>query len=213
LIDAGRFKFVMVDACSGLGGASEDMVQNDRWLVIRIDSDPAGVLAPVWPPFTLKLDVKDIAWDMDSPGQILARPEELTLFWASPPCTDFSRAFGAPGPTAEREGREFSPDLSILEAVMELKRRWEPKYWCIENVVGAIPHFAPFLGPPTQIIGSFVLWHNLPSVVVPRGFKHSKYDDNPGSENPLRANIRGKLPIEISEAIRRAAECPTLGSF
>jgi hypothetical protein len=189
------------------------MVRHHQWLVIRADSDPDGVLADAWPPFTLKLDVKDIAWDMDSPGRLLARPEELTLFWASPPCTEFSQAYAAPGPVAARAGEDFEPDMSILEAVLELKRRWEPKYWCIENVIGAIPHFRPYLGEPSQIIGPFVLWHNLPNIAVDYSFSHSKADQDTWSSNPLRANLKGKVPLEISEAVRLAAQSPTLGEF
>jgi len=204
-------KFVMWDGCSGLGGASEAMVRHHQWLVIRVDSDPDGVLADDWPPFTHKFDVKDIAWNRD--GFHFVKPGDMTLLWGSPPCTEFSRAFSAPAPTAEREGRDFSPDLSILEALIELRRRWQPKYWCFENVIGAIPHFEPLLGPPTQIIGPFVLWHNLPAIAVPRDFEHSKYDNDPGSQNPLRSNIRGKLPLELSEAVRLAAQSPTLGEF
>ena len=211
MIDASQYRFVMFDACSGLGGASEAMVQNHRWLVIRCESDPDGVLAEVWPPFTHKFDVKEIAWNRE--GMHFVRPGDMTLFWASPPCTEFSLAFNAPGPVAHRAREDFEPDMSILEAVVELKRRWQPKYWCIENVVGAIPHFRPYLGEPSQIIGPFVLWHNLPKVSVDYSFNHSKADQDTWSSNPLRANLKGKVPFEISEAVRLSAESPTLGEF
>jgi len=211
MIDASQYRFVMFDACSGLCGASESMVRHHQWLVIRVDSDPAGVLADAWPPFTHKFDVKDIAWNRE--GMHFVRPGDMTLFWASPPCTDFSQAFAAPGPVAHRAGEDFEPDMSILEAALELKRRWQPKYWCIENVVGAIPHFRPYLGEPSQIIGPFVLWHNLPRIAVDYDFKHSKADQDTWSTNPLRANLKGKLPLEISDAVRVAAQSPNLGDF
>lgn len=211
MIDASQHKFVMFDACSGLGGASESMVQDHRWLVIRVDSDPAGVLGAAWPPFTHKFDIKEIAWNRNA--HHFVRPGDLTLFWASVPCDDFSQAFAAPGPTAQRAGEDFEPDMTLLEAVLELRRRWQPKYWCFENVVGAIPHFRPYLGEPSQILGPFALWHNLPNIAVPHSFNHRKADQDTWSSNPLRKNLNGKIPLEISEAVRRSAESPTMEDF
>lgn len=139
--------------------------------------------------------------------------EILICYGPPPPCRDFSRAFNAPAPTAQRLGEEFEPDMSILHAIIELRRRWEPRFWCIENVIGAIPHFTPLLGEPSQIIGPFVLWSNLPFIDVGYNFEHSKYDEDPGSHNPLRANYRAKIPFELSEAVMKAAQCPTLEDF
>jgi len=209
ILNQGRY--VMVDVCSGLGGASEAMLLDPGWNVIRLDSDPLGVLAAAWPACTHRYDIDEIAWERDAFHYV--KPGAIRLLWGSPPCREFSLAFAAPGPVAHRAGEVFEPNMKILEDFLELRRRWEPKYWCIENVVGAIPHFRPYLGEPSQIIGPFVLWHNLPQVSVDYSFNHTKADQDTWSSNPLRQNIKGKLPIEISEAVRRAAESPTLEAF
>ena len=164
------------------------------------------------PLFTHKKCVKDLESDfLDLNHHIL--DGDLTLLWASPPCRDFSRGFNAPGQVAARAGIEFYPDMSILEAVIDLKQKWKPKFWCIENVIGAIPHFEPYLGPPTQIIGPFVLWHNLPTIAVNYSFTHFKADSDVWSTNPLRSNLKAKLPIEISTAVMKAAMSLTLEDF
>ena len=204
--------FVMLDLCSGLGGASEAMVQSPDWFVVRVDSDPGGVLQNDWPPFTHKKCVKELGEDFLYQVRHF-KSGDLTLLWASPPCRHFSRAFSAPGPTALRNGQIFEPDMSILEAVIDLKEKWKPKFYCIENVVGAIPYFQPLLGPPTQIIGPFVLWHNLPTIAVDYSFTHLKSDNDVWSNNPLRSNLLAKIPIEISTAVMQAASSPTLGDF
>lgn len=49
--------------------------------------------------------------------------------------------------------------------------------------------FYPLLGEPSQIIGPFVLWSNLPFIDVGYNFEHSKYDDDPGSHNPFVLTI------------------------
>jgi len=153
--------------------------------------------------------VKELTRD----GKWLAIEANPDLLWASPPCREFSLAYAAPGPVAHREGREFHPDMSLLVAAITLRGMLQPKYWCIENVVGAIPHFMPYLGPPTQIIGPFVLWHNLPRIAVDYDFRHTKSDQDTWSSNPLRQNLKGKLPLELSTAVMHAAEAPTLEDF
>jgi len=138
---------------------------------------------------------------------------EISLPWTSPPCLEFSQAFNAPAPTAAREGREFSPDLGEVKKAWHIIKWLRPRYWCIENVVGAIKHLEPILGAPTQIVGSFVFWHNLPAIVVARDFKHNKADNDSWSSDPLRSNKKAKIPIEISEAFLEAVMLPTLGDF
>lgn len=201
---------MMVDLCSGLGGASESMVDSDHWLVIRVDNNPD--LESI--PLTINRDVEDIAWNR-RPDQQWVEVGDIDLFWASPTCTEFSMGFNAPGPTAKREGRPFEPCMKLLEALLELRRRWSPKYWAFENVIGAIPYFRPYLGEPSQIIGPFAIWSNLPLIDI-QNFKHLKQGPgsvDPGSSHPLRANVRGMIPRDLSDAIRAAAECPTLGDF
>ena len=198
-------QLVMIDLYSGLGGASQAML-DAGWDVRRFDNN--GRLRDV--PRTWIGDILDI------PADRLFRfvhNRTPTLLWASPPCVEFSRAYGAPGPIAEREGREFNPDLTLFKKAIELRDSLQPKFWCFENVIGAIPHIRPLLGEPTQIIGPFVLWTNLPMIAMDADFEHRKQDHDTWSSNPLRANIKAKIPLELSKAVMKSALSPTLEDF
>ena len=178
----------MIDLFSGLGGASEGFMV-PGWSVCRYENNP--LLSEV--PFTTICDLTTFK---------LILGHAPTLVWASPPCLEFSRGFNGPAPTALREGREFTPSLDLVKRAISIIEELEPKYWVIENVVGAIKHFEPLLGPPRQIIGSFVLWGNFPYVDVAPDFNHTKAQVDVWNSDPLRANKKGKIPREISEALR-----------
>jgi len=189
----------MLDLYSGLGGASEAFIEAGCH-VIRVDNNR-------------DLEVRNTVYADASYAFNLVSDEKFDLIWASPPCLEFSGAFLAPAPTALREGRPFSPDLRDVHKAHEIIKWLKPRYWVIENVAGSIRHLEPILGEPSQIIGSFVLWHNLPRIVVCRDFKHSKYDNDPGQHDPLRSNKRAKIPIEISRAVLEAVRLPTLENW
>ena len=186
---------LMIDLFSGLGGASESFALSPEWSVLRYENNP--LLEDV--PFTTICDLTN--FDIHIRHQV-------ELIWASPPCTEFSQAYGAPAPKAQREGRDFEPSLDLVKRAVEIIEELNPKYWVIENVVGAIKHFEPILGPPRQIIGPFVLWGNMPYLHV-EGFEHTKASVDVWSGNPLRANIKGKIPLDLSDALRRAIERQT----
>lgn len=184
----------MIDMFSGLGGASEAFLQND-WSVMRLDNNT--LLEGV--PYTTMVDItKVMLMDYEIVGG------EIDLIWASPPCTEFSFAYGAPGPKAKREGKEFTPDLALALAAKEWVDLIKPRYWCVENVIGSIKYLTPIFGPPRQIIGPFVLYGNFPYLEIPEGWTHSKFTGDTWSTDPLRANRRAKVPYTISEALLRA---------
>jgi len=192
----------MIDLFSGLGGASEAMLQSPDWEVIRVEKNKELLEGLV--PATLFKDVKNLTPDnfWHWPG--------VDLIWASPPCTEFSNGFNSPRANASRAGIEYAPDLSLLETTIEFITKMRPTFWCIENVAGAIKYFEPYLGSPTQKIGSFFLWHNMPEIIVPRSFKHSKVEGDLWSDDPMRKNKKGKVPYTLSNAVRIACESPTL---
>ena len=194
----------MVDLYSGLGGASEAFHRSADWEVLRIENNEE-LLGFV--PNTWFHDVPELL----NASKWRAVKGNMTLLWASAPCTDFSQGYNAPGPKAKREGRVFHPDMTLIQAAVDLRELWEPKFWCFENVIGAIPFFEPLLGKPTQIIGPFVLWHNLPYLVMPEGFKAENKPSISGGA--LRANLRGKIPLALSEAVLTAATLPTLEDY
>lgn len=185
---------LMIDLFSGLGGASEAFVHGPNpWAVLRYENNPA--LGEI--PYTTLCDLTNF--------DIHIR-HAVDLVWASPPCTEFSRGFHAPGPTAEREGRDFQPDLTLVKRAVEIIAELEPSTWVIENVVGSIKHLEPILGEPRQIIGPFVLWGNHPLLDL-GDFDFEKKGDFPPSE--MRPNLRAKVPLELSQALRSALENQT----
>ena len=181
---------VILDLCSGLGGASEAFLGRTGWSVVRIENNPA--LKDV--PHTHILDVLNWTdWVDDLP-----HPE---VIWASPPCLEFSRAFNAPAVVAERQGRDFEPSLEIVRACMDIIDFYKPKWHIIENVQGARDSFRPLLGRRHQRIGAFYLWGNFPRISMDYDFIHTKMNKDTWSDDPLRPNRRALVPLEISKAL------------
>lgn len=191
----------MLDLFAGLGGASEAMVNDVGWSVRRIDNNPLLMMVENM----VNVDVHELlTWDIDN-----SRDERLDLLWASPPCVEFSQAYGAPGPVARRAGIEFTPNVELVEVALELIKKYNPKYWVIENVVGSIKHFDKLGLKPRQIIGPFVLYGNFPMIHVPPNFVHKKSEHDTWSTDPLRANKKALVPMEISTGIKEAIEFQT----
>lgn len=183
---------VIWDLCSGLGGWSEAFVQ-DGWTVVRIETSQDLQYVP----HTYQLDVREWAdWADDFP-----KPDVIL---ASPPCLEFSTAYMAPKAVAAREGREFEPDMSIVNACKDIIEAFEPRWWCIENVNGAISTFNPLLGTFSQKVGPFYLWGNFPILLLPGSWTHHKGDNDSWSTDPLRANKRALIPFEVSFAMLEA---------
>jgi hypothetical protein len=187
----------MLDLCSGLGGASQPMV-DAGWNVLRIENNP--MLSGV--PNTQMMNVMDFNPKGDVDG-------DVDLIWASPPCLEFSNGYGAPKAKAQRAGKAYKPDLSLMKKCYDIIQWAKPRYWVIENVIGAIKDFSPTLGQPRQIIGSFALWGNFPYIHVDRDWTHTKMGPGSGdkhSSDPLRANYRGLIPYPIADSLRISLE-------
>lgn len=193
---------VMWDLCSGLGGSSQAFVNSPDWHVVRIENNP--ILQGV--EFTHNLDVND--W-MDWVDDLISTQGRPDIIWASPPCLEFSQAYSAPASVANREGRDFEPDMSLVFACQDLIEHIQPRHWIIENVVGAIKHFTPHLGNYFQKVGPFVLWGRCPALLMPVGWKHLKNQNDVHSGNPLRSNIRALVPYEVSMATLNSIENQT----
>tara|TARA_R100000808_G_C2149777_1_gene158297 strand:- start:1597 stop:2196 length:600 start_codon:yes stop_codon:yes gene_type:complete len=186
----------IVDLYSGLGGASEWFLR-EGWEVLRIDNNE--LLKDV--PNTMMADLTKTDWAIN------AHWHQPDLVWASPPCLDFSRGYNAPGPKAQREGEEFEPDMEPLRSAIRWIKLLKPKYWIIENVAGASKIFSKELGvnAPRQIIGPYFLWGIFPHITMDYDWTRPKgktQDWNIG--DPLRANKRAKIPLEVSRNVFRA---------
>lgn len=191
----------MLDLFSGLGGASEAMVRDPGWSVLRIENNP--LLGGV--PFTIIDDVKNIADNIFGSHNI---KQKIDLIWASPPCTEFSGGFASPKSIASREiGLDnYHPNLELVEAAIRIIEIVKPKYWVIENVVGAIRYFEPLLGEPKQIIGPYVLWGNFPEIFYDKANLTPKKHKDTGSRDPLRSNRRACVDFEVSRGLKFAIE-------
>lgn len=186
----------MLDLCSGLGGASEAFLLAG-WNVQRIESN--SILANI--PQTTIIDVKTLRILLEQ-----NQPEPIDFVWASPPCREFSNGYNSPKSQAIRAGNKanYQPDMSILMECIRIIEIIQPKYWCIENVRGATPYFNPILGEPRQVIGPYCLWGNFPYINVDHGAFKTKAQKDVHSGNPLRANLKALIPIEISQAFCEA---------
>lgn len=186
----------VLSLCSGLGGQCEAFVQHPLWSVVRIENNEK--LAHV--PHTRLLDVNH--WLDWLPGLILEMGCNPSLIIAAPTCTDFSRAYGAPREVARRANIPFEPDMELFESCIDIIEYISPDFWVLENVIGAIPDFAPYIGKPTQIIGPFVLWGAFPYLDLnSHEFRNHKVKNDVWSGDPLRANKKAKWPIEISQEL------------
>jgi hypothetical protein len=167
---------LMLDLCSGLGGASQAM-RARGWHVVTLDNTPAfapDVLADL------------AAWSWYGP-----RPD---LIWASPPCTEFSRESMPWCKTGA------VPSLALIHAAQRVIREAGPRYWVIENVRGAVP----YLGAPRAICGPFYLWGHFPLPgIVRTGRKKESYSSSWRAE---RARIPYALSEAFAVAIESQAQ-------
>jgi len=187
-----------LDLCSGLGGFSEAFVNAAGWEVMRIENNP--LLADV-----LHTEIMCIKEFRDNLAEMIDRgyrPDHVDLIMFSPPCTEFSLGFNAPRSIASREGRleDYKPDMSILEAGIDIIKMLKPTHYIIENVRGACRYFSPILGHHKLSIGAYYFWGRFPAFSVNEELP-SKADLDTGYHDPLRANHRGRIPLPISKAL------------
>tara|TARA_Y100001951_G_C11219767_1_gene228024 strand:+ start:196 stop:849 length:654 start_codon:yes stop_codon:yes gene_type:complete len=198
---------VMICLCAGYSGESQAFITRG-WRVIRIDND-AKVSAEN--PGTLNLDV--LNW-MDWVEELQLGDIPPVIIWASPPCQEFSSARG-------KDSVEY-PSLALAQACKDFIEHMKPKYFIIENVRGAVKHFLPIFGKPTQVIGPFYLWGRFPHLNVHveyRGrawYPHSKAKPKTRGNGHWRFNgvpynkwdspQNAKIPLEISRALLEAID-------
>jgi len=192
----------MLDLFSGLGGASEAFIRDPQWEVQRIENN---ILLKSVPNTTLKsvFELRDELVSMVANGY--TPTQEIDLIWASPPCVEFSLAYSAPQSRALRDKSEYQPDLRAVEATLEIISILKPRYWVIENVRGAVKWFKPLMGDQAKVINhSIFMWGNFPAFVNP--VIDSKETDVGSSRDPLRANRRALIPLQVSEALKKAIQ-------
>lgn len=112
--------------------------------------------------------------------------QDFTAVVASPPCTEFSQITNL----SYKKGQRGPPDPKKgMELVLQTKRvidELKPKYWVLENVMGAREYIDPVLGKPALVTRPWVLWGKFPQLLfdqepIPRtkGF-HAQKDPESG---------------------------------
>lgn len=162
---------LMIDLFSGLGGASEAM-KTRGWKVVRVELE--RMFAP-----DVVANVKHLP--------IRCRPD---LLWASPPCTKFTRQH-----MKCWYPNDPPPDMSLVEATYQAVRQLKPKFWIMENVIGA----QKFIGLCTQRFGKQYLWGDFPLVMMTDYPKRGPWVGRPPED-------RAKIPHELSLAVARTIE-------
>lgn len=191
----------MIDVFSGFGGQSEAML-NHGWEVKRIDNN---MLLNMVPNITIQ-DAQSFLDECKLLVEAYGLPY-LDYLHFSPPCLEFSNAYNSPKTRASRNGEEYKPSLDLIYICLEIIDTLKPRFWSIENVLGAVPYFEPILGPYRQHIGPYYYWGTFPLVSMPKDWRPPKKNESdPGPSNPLRANFRAIIPYEISNAFRCAIE-------
>lgn len=132
---------------------------------------------------------------------MITPPGQFELVVASPPCTEFSKASF---PKTWASVREHPPDiltgLLLFERAKEIISTKEPKYWVIENVLGA----QKFVGKADFHIGSRYFWANL--TMKPQQKNEDIYGKGKIPPSKNIPAIRSKIPKSIAEELLRTIE-------
>ena len=189
----------VLDLFSGLGGFSEAFV-NHGCDVIRIENNP--LLSNVaHTQLKCVIEVRDYLQECHERGLQIQQPDVIL---ASPPCLMFSNAFSAPKSMYLRKFGTldgYEPDMTLLEATLDIIKLVKPRYWIIENVHAAGVYFDKYLGSARQCIGAYSFWGNFPLITNIDVKKLPTKHDKDKRHSPLRANYRAHIPIQISHGL------------
>lgn len=187
----------VLDLFSGLGGFSEAFLQaGDE--VVRVENNTLLSEVPCTSIECVR-HVRDRLKSFKEEGHAI---RDIDVVLASPPCYEFSLAYSAPRALAQRRGEEWNPSMELVEVTLEIIDLIEPKWWIIENVVGSAKYFKEVGLIPHQIMRPYIFYGNFPKFSA--GSLPRKQDHESWHGHPLRSNIRAKIPLELSQALRSA---------
>ena len=176
----------MLDLCCGKKGASQAFTD---WDVVTVDIDPK------FNP-DIVADINDLHLD-----------GTFDLIWASPKCTDYSKR-SLPASWKCNGGKHQEPDMRLFLNCYRIIRYLNPRWWIIENVVGAVGYFSLVLRDVcapgkdyTKHVGSRYLWGEFP--MFDTSHKFGKWKLSPTAD---RAEIRSEIPKGLSRALCMACE-------
>lgn len=167
----------MLDLCCGLGGASAPMIERG-WKVVRVDIE-------AWLKPDVVADVRALPF----------RQLHIDLFWASPPCTEFSK-WNLPW-----WKHQAVPSMELVEACISARDYFAPRFWVVENVMASRQWLTPRLGPPRALCSGHVLWSNLP-LLIPNVPIRKEYVGG-GKLRPWKSAL---IPPEIAGRVAATVE-------
>jgi hypothetical protein len=116
-------------------------------------------------------------------------------------------AYNSPRSIAIREGRPWHPDMSLIERTAEIIKIVKPRFWAVENVMGASKFIEPIFGKHRVLLDSAMIWGNFPIVgFMPMEKGRKKREGDKARYSPIRANVRAKMPYWLSEQMRVAVQ-------
>ena len=160
-----------VDLGTGLGGWTEPFQDADGWRSVGID-------------------IRDDL-EADVVGDIRQLPLDCspTLLTMSPPCTAFARWML---PWCD----EPNPDLSLVDACLNVVDELDPDCWVLENSRGLHQYWQE----ARTHVGPYYLWGDFPA------FDVALTDGGKMSVSGERPEERAKIPYELADSIRRSVE-------
>jgi len=195
---------LLIDLCAGLGGASEDFMNDNHWTVWRFDNSEKVKDVEGMQMIDLRNEWTQIVEKFRSAG-----PFDMVVVWASPPCEQWSGGYASQLSKAKRSGEEFIPDLSLVNACMGVIDGVNPDHWILENVVMGQEFINPLLGEATLKHRPWIFWGRFPLFHIGLPHNHKSKVDKWSSRDPMRYHKRSKIPIQISRAFKDALEGQT----
>ena len=172
---------LMVDLCSGYGGASEP-ARARGWRVVKLDiAIGAG---------------PDVVADIRA-LPLRCHPDFL---WVSPPCQEFTAA-ALPWRRERLNPRGPQRGIELMRAAIIAVHALQPAVWVIENVPAAVK-WCGFLGLPTARTWGHVFWSNV-FPLLPQVAPHKMHIPGNCSFTHWKRSV---IPFGVAHAWTVAAE-------
>lgn len=184
----------MLDLCSGLKGWSQAFQGLSEWDIVSVDNNP-DLEPDILLDLTDEKAVTKFKWAQRFDG-------EFDLIVASPPCIEFYRVLAPFYP----DDYGNPPDMTLVNVCREIIEWFAPTTWVLENTESGHRFIEPVLGPFRQRIGPFYLWGNFPLLANVQVPPDHKARNDVWSDNPLRSNIKAKIPLEVSEGLLKTLQ-------
>lgn len=214
---------VCIDLFCGLGGFSQAFEAHDEWDVFTVDIE--AQFDPDLQTDVMNLRPTDLLWELG-----LDRDDiDVLIVLASPPCTQFSKAASRFERIVDGEPQtdDARDAVALVYHTIGLIRGLSPDYWILENpkgflrdVIGNPEEWVTYCQYGEPYMKPTDLWGDHPPAMSYRkcSFGGDCHEGNTDTEHGGSGNFRdfdyairnpakrAKIPEELSEEIRRAAD-------